>query len=102
MIAWGYQCTLPLYYAFVIEMVIAMEHGIPASSESRFILAVNKARSEQRRGSGFHAYERPADPQQISESRFIQAVNKASSERNLHWWEERNVEARSVSNIASK
>ena len=95
MIAWGYQRTLPFYHAFVIDMVIAMEHGIPASSKSRFIHAVNKASSERRRGWGFHAYERPTGPQQISESQFIHAVNKANSERNLRWWEERNVEARS-------
>ena len=37
-IACGYQCTLPLYHAFVIDMVIAMEHGIPASSESQCLL----------------------------------------------------------------
>ena len=83
-------------------MVIAMEHGIPASSESRFIHAVHKASSEQRLGWGFHVYERPTGPQQISNSRFIHAVNKASSERNLCWWEERNVEARSVNNVTSK
>ena len=41
-----YQRTLPLYHAFVIDMVIAMGHGIPASSKSRFIHAVNKASSE--------------------------------------------------------
>ena len=95
----GYQRTLPLYHAFVIDMVIAMEHGIPASSESQFIHAVNKASSARRRGWGFHAQERPTGPQQISESRFIHAVNKASSERNLRWWEERNVEAKSEATL---
>ena len=99
LLEWGYQCTLPLYHPFVIDMVIAMEHGIPASSESRFIHAVNKASSEQRRGWGFHAYERPTGPQQISKSRFIHAVNKASYERNLRRWEERNVEARSEATL---
>ena len=43
----GYQRTLPLCHAFVIDMVIAMGHGIPASSESRFIHSVNKASSER-------------------------------------------------------
>ena len=43
----GYQRTLPFYHTFVIDMVIAMRHGIPASSESRFIHAVNKASSER-------------------------------------------------------
>ena len=40
---------------------------------------------------------RPEDQglQQISESRFIHEVNKVSYERNLRWWEERNVKARS-------
>ena len=47
LLAWGYRRTLPLYHAFVIDMVIAMGHGIPASSESRFIHAVNKASSER-------------------------------------------------------
>ena len=47
LLAWGCQCTLPLYHAFVIDMVIAMGHGIPASSESRYFYAVNKASSEQ-------------------------------------------------------
>ena len=44
---------------------------------------------------------RPEDqgPQQISESRFIHTVNEASSERNLRWWEERNVEARSEATL---
>ena len=96
----GYQRTLPLYHAFIIDMVFAIGPEIPASSEDRFIHAVNKASSERRQGWGFHAPpqgRRPEDlgPQQISENRFIHAVNKASSERNLHWWEERNVEARS-------
>ena len=36
---------------------LAMEHEIPASSESRFIHAVNEACSERRRGWGFHAYK---------------------------------------------
>ena len=36
---------------------LAMEHEILASSESRFIHAVNEACSEQRRGWGFHAYK---------------------------------------------
>ena len=36
---------------------LAMEHEIPASSESRFIHAVNEAFSERRRGWGFHAYK---------------------------------------------
>ena len=34
LIAWGYQRTLPLYHAFGIDMVIAMEHGISALSKS--------------------------------------------------------------------
>ena len=38
-------------------------------------------------------------PAAISESRFIHAVNKASYERNLRWWEERNVEARSEATL---
>ena len=80
-------------------MVFAIGHGIPASSESRFIHAVNKASSERRRGWGFQCLKRPTGPQQISESRFIDAVNKASSERNLRWWEERNVEARSKATL---
>ena len=44
---------------------------------------------------------RPEDqgPQQISESQFIHAVNKVSYKRNLHWWEERNVEARSEATL---
>ena len=99
MIAWGYQRTLPLYHAFVIDMVIAMRHGIPASSESQFIHAVNKASSERRRGWGFQCHKRPTGPQQISESRFIQAVNKVSYESNLRWWEERNVESRSKATL---
>ena len=37
--------------------------------------------------------------QQISESQFIHTVNKASSKRNLCWWEERNVEARSEATL---
>ena len=99
LLAWGYQRTLPLYHAFVIDIVIAMGHGIPASSESRFIHTVNEASSERRRGWGFQCHKRPTGPQQISESRFIHAVNKASSERNLRWWEERNVEARSEATL---
>ena len=47
LIAGGYQHTLPLYHAFVIDMVLTIAHGIPASSESRFIHEVNKASSEQ-------------------------------------------------------
>ena len=47
-------------------------------------------------GMGISCHDRPRGPQQISKSRFIHAVNKASSERNLRWWEERNVEARSL------
>ena len=30
----GYQRTLPLYHAFVIDMVLAIGHGIPAPSEA--------------------------------------------------------------------
>ena len=74
-------------------MVIAMGHGIPALSESRFIHAVNKVSSERRWGWGFQCHKRQTGPQQISESRFSHAVNKASSEHNLRWWEERDVEA---------
>ena len=89
--------SLPLYHAFIIDMVFAIGHGIPASSESRFIHAVNKASSERR--WGFQCHKRPTGLQQISESRFFHAVNKASSERNLRWWEERNVEARSEATL---
>ena len=56
----GYQRILPLYYAFVIDMVIAMGHGIPASSESRFIHAVNKASSERDGDSNAIKANRPA------------------------------------------
>ena len=80
-------------------MVFAIGHGIPASSESRFIHTVNKASSERRRGWGFQCHERPTGPQQISKSRFIHAVNKARSEHNLRRWEERNVEARSEATL---
>ena len=45
--AWGYKRTLPLCHAFIIDMVFAIGHEIPASSESRFIHAVNKASSER-------------------------------------------------------
>ena len=75
-----------------------MEHGIPASSESQCLLQ-QTASSEQIQGWGFHAHERPTGPQQMSESRFIHAVNEASYERNLSWWEERNVEARSEATL---
>ena len=87
-----------MYHAFIIDMVIAMEHEIPASSESRCLLK-QTAPSERRRRWGYHAQERPTGPQQISESRFIHAVNEASYERNLRWWEERNVEARSEATL---
>ena len=42
LIAWGTRTfllmSLPLYHAFIIDMVIAMEHGIPALNESRCLL----------------------------------------------------------------
>ena len=89
--------SLPMYHAFIIDMVIAMEHGIPASSESRCLLQ-QTARSERRRGWGFHAHERPTGPQQISESRCL-LQQTASYECNLCWWEEQNVEARSEATL---
>ena len=33
LLAWGYRHTLPLYHAFVIDMVLANEAEIPAPSE---------------------------------------------------------------------
>ena len=57
------------------------------------------ANSTLRAKTGIPCHERPTGPQQISESRFIHAVNKASSERNLRWWEEGNVEARSKATL---
>ena len=95
----GVPAHFTLYHAFVIDMVFAIGHGIPALSESRFIHTVNKVSSKRRRGWGFQCHKRPTGPQQISESRFIHAVNKASSEHNLHWWEERNVKARSEATL---
>ena len=85
-------------------MVFTIGAEIPASSESRFIYAVNKASSEGRQGWGFHAPpqgHRPEDlgPQQIGKSQFIHAVNEANSECNLHWWEERNVKTRSEATL---
>ena len=53
-----YLCTMHL----LLIQHLAMEHGIPASSESRFIHAVKKVSSERRQEWGFHAYKWPIGP----------------------------------------
>ena len=73
------------------------KHGIPASSKSRCLLQ-QTARSEQRRGWGFHAHKGPTGPQQISESRRL-LEQTSSYELNLRRWEQRNVEARSEATL---
>ena len=44
MIAWGYQRTLPLYHAFVIDMVLANGAEIPAPNEVSMFAAMSEER----------------------------------------------------------
>ena len=101
----GYQRTLPLYNAFVIDMVLANGAEIPAPSEvSMFALANIELRARRGCDSAPPQGRRPEDlgPQQISESRFIHAVNKASFELNLRMAGGAKCRSKERSDVASK
>ena len=55
--------TLPLYHAFVIDMVLSMGHGISAPSEA-IDVCFSKSISFARRGWGFQCHKVPVGLQQ--------------------------------------
>ena len=88
LIAWGYQRTLPLYHAFVIDMVLANGAEIPAPSEVSMFAKANIELRARRGGDGDFSStagpqaRRPRPSAKISKSRCL-LKQTAISERNL-------------------
>ena len=61
LLAWRYQHNLPLYHAFVIDMVLANGAEIPASSEVSMFAKAN-IELRERREWGFQLHRRAAGP----------------------------------------
>ena len=90
-----------MYHAFVIDMVLAMGHGIPAPSEvSMFALAYIELRA--RRGWGFQCHKAPIGPRRKKQKQMFALANIELRAQFSPWREERNDEARSVSDVARK